>query len=95
MRLLINRTHTLAPERPVLVYTEFALSTEPGAPTLYNDSRWLDASGAQIACAPSRAQAVPVRRWRICGTGAGSGALVPVPSHTPRRGAGTGMKRVR
>ena len=68
MRLLINRTHTLAPERPVLLYTEFALSTEPHASTLYKDSQWLNASGVQIAyetCAMNRQKTGPGRDYNL------------------------------
>ena len=68
MRMLINRSHTLAPERPVLVYTEFALSTEPGASTLYTDSQWLNASGAQIAyetCPMNRDKTGPGRDYNL------------------------------
>ena len=68
MRMLINRSHTLAPERPVLVYTEFALSTEPGASTLYKDSQWLNASGAQIAyetCPMNRDKTGPGRDYNL------------------------------
>ena len=62
MRMLINRTHTLAPDRTVVLYTEFALSTEPNASTLYSDSLWVNASGSQLAyetCAMNNAKTGP------------------------------------